>query len=301
MPESDSVYIYCESLETRSLHFKQWKSNTKDVSFIEIKTNVNDRNNGLTEFSASSGSDFKEYLLRSEDSVTSFINGLSRNKIYLDITGLPHAIWARLLQIIVTSNIEIIVIYAEPYSYKRHYSEDRLIYDLSERIMGLNPLPGFFSFSSPNNDDVCFVPLLGFEGPRFQYLLEHVDPPGEKVYPVIGVPGFEPEYPFVTYYSNGRVLDSSKSWQKVKFAPAYCPFSIFYLLKELHRRYEGNILKIAPIGTKPHALGVFMYAILNREKRNVELIYDNPIRKEGRSEGIARIHIYFVSKFMEQQ
>jgi hypothetical protein len=295
-PEAGSSYIYCESSEKRSRHLDQWKNNAANIFFVEINTNIDDGSNSLTSFHAIIGTTSTEYLLRSEKSILGLIKQLSDKKIYLDITGLAHAIWARLLQIMVKNNLEVIVVYVEPYSFERSYSEGRVVYDLSERILGLNPLPGFFSFSSVGYDNVCFVPLLGFEGPRFQYLLEHVDPPGEKVYPVIGIPGFEPEYPFVTYYSNGRVLENSRSWQKVRFVPAYCPFSVFYLLKELHARHKDDVLKIAPIGTKPHSLGAVMYAILNEEKNNVELIYDNPVRKEGRSAGIARMHIYFVSK-----
>ncbi len=55
-------------------------------------------------------------------------------------------------------------------------------------------------------------------------------------------------------------------------------------------------MKIAPIGTKPHAFG----AVLNALSRPyaTEIVYDNPVRARGRSEGQARVLVYGVSAFM---
>jgi hypothetical protein len=43
---------------------------------------------------------------------------------------------------------------------------------------------------------------------------------------------------------------------------------------------SGAYLKMAPIGTRPHALAAFMYAIANSE--NAEIIYDHPIPSKDR-------------------
>jgi hypothetical protein len=53
------------------------------------------------------------------------------------------------------------------------------------------------------------------------------------------------------------------------------------------------MLRIAPIGTKPHAIGSILFAINNPDI--VELVYDHPVRKKQRTEGTARLHAYHVS------
>jgi hypothetical protein len=143
---------------------------------------------------------------------------------------------------------------------------------------------------------VCFIPLLGFEGTRVAYLIEHVQPRNENIVPVIGVPGFSPEYPFAAYLGNRSALLETQSWKNVRYAIANCPFSLFYTIEDIAADRAGQLLKIAPIGTKPHALGAVMYAIVNPSP--VELVYDHPIRKKERTEGSARLLVYHLSSFM---
>jgi hypothetical protein len=54
-----------------------------------------------------------------------------------------------------------------------------------------------------------------------------------------------------------------------------------------------DVLKIATIGTKPHALGAVLFSLLS--PRSIELVYDHPIRKASRTEGSARVLLYEVS------
>ena len=51
---------------------------------------------------------------------------------------------------------------------------------------------------------------------------------------------------------------------------------------------------IAPIGTKPHAIGAIVYAIKHPDK--VEILYDNPKRTLHRTEGVGRVSICDVTK-----
>ena len=186
------------------------------------------------------------------------------------------------------------VVYVEPGAYRFSLTPtEGEIFDLSERIIGISPLPGFASLTDPSEDDFCFVPLLGFEGARLAYILENVQPPGGKIFPVIGVPGFEPEYPFYTYHGNRLPLSETRAWRNVRFAKANCPFSLFYTLQQIAREYPRDTLKIAPIGTKPHALGAVLYTLASSTP--VELVYDHPIRKAMRTSGTARLLLFHVS------
>ncbi len=235
--------------------------------------------------------------LRSATHLARLWDLVGRSMAYLDITGLAHHVWAPLLKSGLAKGIKLSVVYREPLGYRFSITPtEGEIFDLSERITGISPLPGFASLRYAGSENVCFIPLLGFEGPRLAYLLEHVQPPGKKIIPVIGVPGFRAEYPFYTYLSNQSALSSTKSWRRVRFATANNPFSLFYLLGDISQHFPSEQLKIAPIGTKPHALGAVLFALT--QPARVELVYDHPLRRKDRTEGTARVLVYHVSSFL---
>jgi hypothetical protein len=81
----------------------------------------------------------------------------------------------------------------------------------------------------------------------------------------------------------------------VRFAPANDPFGLFYLLEDISAARPSDVLRIAPIGTKPHALGAVLFALTN--PRSVELVYDHPVRKAKRTAGVSRTFVYEISPF----
>jgi hypothetical protein len=235
--------------------------------------------------------------LRSSNRLKDFWSAVGKKPAYLDITGLAHHVWAPLLRAGLLLVDELKVVYLEPAEYRFNTAPtEGQIFDLSEEILGIAPIFGFISLRSECGDNVCFVPLLGFEGARLKYILENVQPPGGKIVPLVGLPGFQPEYPFHTYLGNRLVLAETQAWKNVRFALANCPFSAYYAIQEVAVEHRGELLKIAPIGTKPHALGAVMYAIAHPTE--VELVYDHPIRKANRTAGVGRLFVYAVSRFM---
>ena len=78
-----------------------------------------------------------------------------------------------------------------------------------------------------------------------------------------------------------------------RYAVANCPFDLFYVLQEVASSFPRHVLRVAPIGTKPHAIGGVLFAIAN--PTNVELVYDHPIRKAQRTDGTAHLLTYHVS------
>jgi hypothetical protein len=287
VPDSRSAYISGVTEESRSAHSPEWEERAKGVEFIPV---IDQQAASVTVRQA--GMDWV-FPLRSRRSLIDFWARVSSQLVYLDYTGLPHHIWAPLIQSGLAAGKTIRAVYVEPAEYRRSDTpREGEIFDLSERITGIAPIPGFASLQEPREEFV-FVPLLGFEGTRLAFLLEQVQPPGGKIIPVIGVPGFRPEYPFFTYIGNRPALSSTKAWRDVRFAKANCPFSLFYVLEEIAQRWQNHVIKIAPIGTKPHALGAVLFALAFGSI--VELVYDHPIRKEKRTEGSDRVHVYHVS------
>lgn len=292
IPTGESAYIYGAFPEERSTHVQVWEAKTSNVKFVRIEER--EANDFVTEID----NKIINISLRNKDQLQNLFIKLGRRIIYLDITGLSHHIWAPLLLMALETCRPVLAVYVEPKTYR--YSEtlkEGEIFDLSERINGISPIPGFISLKEPKEEEkVCFVPLLGFEGIRFAYLIEQVQPPGDKILPIIGVPGFRPEYPFFTYQGNQLQLIKTRAWKNVRFAMANCPFSLFYVLDDIAKDYSDNLIKIAPIGTKPHALGAVLYNINKRD--SVELIYDHPIRKPTRTEGSSRLLVYHTSTFV---
>jgi len=231
-------------------------------------------------------------------SAASFVQMLEpiQGALYIDITALSHHIWAPILRTALQRDIPIRVIYIEPETYQQSPAGlEGEIFDLSERIMGVAAIPGFASLGD-DDDRVCFVPMLGFEGRRTAYILEQVQPKGDNIVPVVGLPGFRPEFPFYTLQANARILKETQAWKNVVYAAANNPFSAFDILVDIAGRNPDALIKIAPIGTKPHALGAFLYPL--KTARRVEFVYDFPIRKANRTAGVGKVFVYRISEFM---
>ena len=288
LPERGSAYVFGISEEERSAHSAAWQSRAVDVDFLRIVEQTR------SDFTAEIGGHNERFFLRSRDQLASFWRTATCDLVYLDITGLAHHVWAPLLRSAIASKRRVIGVYVEPGDYRPSSTPtEGEIFDLSERIQGIAPIPGFASLAEINDRDSCFVPLLGFEGTRLAYLLEAVQPQGNKIIPIIGVPGFRPEYPFHTFQGNRAPLLETRAWRNVRFAQANCPFSLFYALQDVAASFPRDLIKIAPIGTKPHALGAVLYALTS--SRPVELVYDHPIRKRTRTAGTSRILLYELS------
>jgi len=230
--------------------------------------------------------------LRDEEQLDHITN---KEKLLIDISGLPHSVWAPLLKSAQKQNIPTRVLYAEPESYKPHPSPaSATLFDLSLDFLGMAPLPGFVQLSGPPDEDKCiFVAMLGFEGNRPERLVLQIDPV-PKVIPIVGVPGFQLEYPAFTVACNRVLLDDYRAHKELRYARASCPFDAYLQLKKIHRDYPNHYMYIAPVGTKPHSLGAILYSLNN--PNNTEILFDHPIRKAGRTKGLGVIHIYDLGK-----
>jgi len=288
IPEGGSAYLSGTSVEQRSEHAQAWESRATDVEFVRVIEQ------NTTNFTVSLKGQDLRVSLRSESQLQNFLRNVDQSTLYIDITGLGHHVWAPLLRAALHVGKLVKAVYVEPSGYRFNPNPmEGDIFDLSVRIKGISPIPGFASLTESDEENVCFVPLLGFEGTRFAHIIEEVQPLNERVIPVIGVPGFLPQYPFHTYHGNQLPLTNTEAWRNVRFAIANCPFSLFYTLEDIAADFPQSLLKIAPIGTKPHGLGAVLYALAR--PKQVELIYDHPIRKEERTEGSARLLVYNVS------
>jgi hypothetical protein len=211
VPTPDSVYIFRRSVEPRSRHLDRWSHSPQNVRLWSIESE------GRTELELTTHGERTTVSLRSEVQLRQLWTGVKDETVYIDITGLRHHVWAALLRSALRTRVRVAVVYVEPTDYRPSLTPtEGEIYDLSERIEGISPLPGFARLRDAGQR-VCFVPLLGFEGTRLAYLIEQVEPPGEKIVPIVGVPGFRPEYPFTTYLGKPERTSCHKSLAECVF------------------------------------------------------------------------------------
>jgi hypothetical protein len=280
VPRNESIYFYGSSPEERSDSVQYLISrHSGEVNFVKIDELSKDI---IREVKSGS-----EYQLRSSESIQAFLSKYNFKTLYLDSTGLSNRVCASFLNNAFRLKLaDIRVIYVEPETYDIvRFKSESIFHDLSEKIDGIEPLPGFATIIPQDDLNIPLVALLGFEGGRFTYVLEHIQP-SKDIYPVIGVPGFRPEFPFIAYWGNKRSLEDSHTWTNVKYVAANSLVEVYDLLTKLKKNQTGK-LKVAPIGTKPHAIGAILFAIKN--PNDVELIYDNPNRKIKRTKGVGKI------------
>lgn len=285
------VYLYGVSDEARSGGANIAKERCPALELVTVR-DIGDNVISL-ELPASSLS----LAVRDDHALIEAVSMLGGRRLVLDVTGLAHHVWAPLLKALVLSRVQSSVIYVEPnqYRFKAGPSETNM-FGLSEQFTSLRFLPGFEAVSTPDAP-FAFVALLGFEGSRFSYALTQLAPQRKDVYPVIGVPGFQPEYPSYTLLCNYDSLSREGSWNAIHYARANCPVSAFELLRDIELDTPTNaVMRIAPLGTKPHAVGAVLYYLWT--SRESELLYDFPQRSSGRSVGLGRVTVLDISDFL---
>jgi hypothetical protein len=286
-PPSNAIYVYSAGIEERNLHLQAWKAHVDNLPTLEIH-----EGDGIITYSGALNGSAR---LRSQNEFREMFAGLNDRTILLDITGLSASAWAPMIRNAFQLRADIRILYAEP----EHYTPSEKLVEsggwseLSESRAGVSPLPTFANLSATSPDQFLLVPLLGFEGARFRYVYEQIQPLGGRIVPVIGVPGFRLEYPFYAYHGNKAVLSETQSWRRIRYVPADCPYSLLQELSTLSGQYPDDRLVIAPIGTKPHALGAVLFALLNPDR--VELVYDHPKKKKGRTSGTGKLLSYDIT------
>lgn len=241
--------------------------------------------------------DTYEYPLRGTKSIGSFVERYVGEIVYLDISGLNARISSALIITLFKKGVTTYVIYAEPATYRLDkFKNEGVLVDLAEKVEGISPLPGLIRFI--DIDKKIFVPLLGFEGARFTQIYEDVSPSDDDIYPVVGLPGFRMEYPFVTLFSNKPPLLNTQSWANIQYVMANSVVDVYLKLLEIYNHNNDSKIIVAPIGTKPHAIGAILFAMKYDER--VELVYDNPKRNEQRTDGIGRIIVCNATKLVNE-
>ena len=281
------LYLYAHDPEDRSFFCaNQLISANHNGQFIQLEIDNQDM---------MSVKDSEEKIpLSSPNRIKAFYERFSVKVIYIEVTGMSCRLAAPLMKCAILEGYDVRVVYIEPKEYKLpEFQKEGINQDLSECVGGVMSLPGFTKLFRRSKSEPLFVTFLGFEGGRFTYIVNNQQPSFECIRPVIGLPGYRMEYPFVAYWGNRFSLRATRSWEHVEYAEANSIVDSYLLLDKIWQENHKPYMIVAPLGTKPHAIGAILYAIKNDAR--VELIYDNPIRHVERTDGIGRIHCCYVT------
>ena len=105
-------------------------------------------------------------------------------------------------------------------------------------------------------------------------------------------------YPLESFWGNRNALKTTKAYERVRYAEANSIVDSYLTLGKISYDKRNPNMIVAPIGTKPHAIGAILYAIKNQDK--VELLYDNPKRSLHRTEGVGNILVCDVTKLYRE-
>lgn len=294
----NSVFVYQQGLEERShsADDKKWQVINHGVVFREVA--IQDKENDI---GIEKGSGVR-FALRSREAIQDLICANEHRNVYIDSSGMGIRLLAPILKFSLESaeenHTKVYVIYSEPEKYDvKKFSAEARFYNLAESIEGLIPLPTYETIRS-NSGKTILMPMLGFEGGRFAHVLANQEVGELLVIPLIGVGGFRPEYPFVTYEGNRKPLTDEKSvWEHTRYAMAGSVVDALHEIMRTMRMNSGaKYIKLAPLGTKPHTIAALLFAYMNPWM--TEIIYDNPNRGKSRTFGVGQVSITDVTSLI---
>ena len=224
--------------------------------------------------------------------------GVTGKRVLVDITGMKHPAFFYLFKLLLEEQKpgSLFAGYAEPEMYVPHGSTDvEERFQLFEGYLGVRALPGFTRLPDTLKSKLL-VAFLGFEGTRLQHVYEDQEPGDGNMVALVGFPAFRPGWQNLTIAANQPALQSTRSYRFLRSATAFCPFDAYQALCDLQSDRPKQNLIVAPLGTRPHALGAALYAIKNDSSY---LLYDFPIEVvEHRTERVGKCHIYHLSSFL---
>lgn len=185
-------------------------------------------------------------------------------------------------------------LYIEPREYRRGIL-DRLcdhrdfILSKNRRYLGIHRYMTNLSETPPGQA----VFFLGYEGARLGQALEQEEVLQHwKKHLVFGVPAFESGWETDAIANNVAHFSTG---DQVQYAAASSVLAAYRLLCEMRKNdKEAKSILVAPLGTKPHAIGSALFLVEHHAFDQAILLYDHPERTEGRSSNVRRWHFYDV-------
>lgn len=203
------------------------------------------------------------------------INFESDARIGLDISYLtkPHVFFVLKL---LKENflVELMhVFYTEP----KNYLFSKGLFNTFKTSSGpllISEIQGFSGLKKRGSKTLLVI-LLGFDGGLSKEINEEVSP--NETFVVNGFPSYTPKFKDISLITNEKLVSDKNI--RVIYSRANNPFEIYNLLDDLKTKNTNVFINIAPLGTKPMALGACLFALHNP---NVRIIYPLPDKYENK-------------------
>ena len=223
------------------------------------------------------------------------VKELTASKAIIEATTLGFSEILLLLNALVENTyikkIKILYIEPEEYKIKKNKLYNYHDFELTDKFENFKAVPGFtFEQETP----VEIVAFLGFERTRLGQLLQSTEMEFDKLTPVVPLPAFVLGWENRTINNHLYYFTPQYSFHKLYYAGANNPYQAYKLLNKITSHQKP--LRIAPIGTKPNAIGCAIFLVNNKESLTVDVIYDYPKKSSGRSKGVGDINLYILSK-----
>lgn len=196
-----------------------------------------------------------------KDVIKEFVN----NKIAIDISCIRTPDLFSILKMLKLLNHtnELLCLYSVPYDYE--YSSGDFLYKDSLGDLDNYDLFGFGGNYNSSDPSATYVVFLGFEGALSLKILEEAE---YKILNFVnGLPSLYQKYKDISVVNNSSAI-KGKAYHAMLYTPADNPFETYNLLER--KFMDCRSLCIAPLGTKPTALGICLYAL---EHENVRVVY----------------------------
>lgn len=253
------LYIYCKTSElrsTRSLDLLN-KNNFKIKTRVEVilssfeNTNSSKKDNIVTVNCPFPDSEkgVKEILKQIKNC------GIEKSKlVFLDITGFIKPYFFQILKglLIKEKYTNVQILYTEP----KFYHEDFTEYPFSKGPGIVKQIP---SFGGHEGKKEVLVVSLGFEGNRSLEILGEISP--YKTIAVNGFPSYLLDYKDQSIILNKDFLFNASCKKNIMRTSANDPLETIEILEEIRDENPDNLITVAPLGTKPMALGTLLFML----------------------------------------
>jgi hypothetical protein len=166
------------------------------------------------------------------------------------------------------------IFYTEPKSY--NFTKGLFhTFHTSSGPLSIKEIPGYSGYESRGSKRKLII-LMGFDGDLSKEINEDVSPNDTIV--VNGFPSYTPKFKDISLIANEKLVSDRNI--DIVYARANNPFEIYNLLQLIkNSEKENTFMNIAPLGTKPMALGACLFALHNPD---VRIVYPSPENYENK-------------------
>lgn len=230
--------------------------------------------------------------------IEEFVRAKKVKRILLDATSLGVAELGLLLKVMSgIKRLRCSLVYVEPGSYSPDETSgigfNSREFSLSAEVGGFRGIP---MLSKPLNldDDKVVVFFLGFESYRLKHALEELNISPSQCSLVFGVPSFRPGWEVDAFANNIKCISDNDLEGRVYFCGADNPDAVLSQLREIRTMIgKEKQITVIPIGSKPHSIGASIYCSYDS---NSNMVYDHPMKKNGRTTDVGPLHIYRLTR-----